>query len=89
MSIFNAVTYDFDDLVKSIEIKNQHEDDLKTKHIRTVRSQQYGRFSEITLSIKQVHSLLNWYLTGACIYFRFSISFPYHSRSSKIINTGQ
>ena len=33
MSIFNAVTHDFDDLVKSIVIQNQHEDDLKTKQL--------------------------------------------------------
>ena len=57
MSIFNEVTYDFDDLVKSIEIKNQHEDDVKSKHIRTVRSQQYGRCYEITFSNNHQASL--------------------------------
>ena len=90
MSIFNAVTHDFDDLVKSIVIQNQHEDDLKTKHIRTVRSQQYGHCYEITFGDNHQSSLHSVELVfDRSLRLFFDIPFHFHtnSRSSKIINT--
>ena len=89
MSIFNEVTYDFDDLVKRIDIKNQYGDDLKTKHIRTVRSQQYGRCYEITFLNKNqssLHSVELKFDRSLRLFFDIPFHFLTNSRSSKIIN---
>ena len=90
MSLFNAVTLDFDDLVKKIEIKNQYEDYLKEESIRTISSQQYGRCYEITFPNKNQSSLLSVELKfdrSLRLFFDIPFHFLTNSRSSKIINT--
>ena len=89
MSLFNAVTFDFDDLVKKIEIKNQYEDDLKEESVRTVSSQQYGRCYEITFSNKNqssLHSVELKFDISLRLFFDMPFHFHTNSRSSKIIN---